>query len=113
MTRRDAIQHRRLVTSTRHLRREPTNRALPHMPVRVHQTRNHKPPPRINHLNIRRRGNTRTDLSDNTITHKHITLNKITNTRINSHHITTPNKNVSRHDAQPPIVKKYGNETGW
>jgi hypothetical protein len=53
MTRRDAPQHGRVVARAGHLRSEPTDSALPHVPVSVNQARDHETAPGVDHLGVR------------------------------------------------------------
>jgi hypothetical protein len=99
MARGDSVQDGRVIARAGHLRSEPTDSALPHVPVSVNQAGDHEAAPSVDHLRVRcRRSEMGADFGDDTVTDKHVAVDEVTKTRLDSDNVTTFNKDLFGHD---------------
>jgi hypothetical protein len=98
VARRDAPQHGRIVASAGDLRGEPTDRALPDMPMRVDQAGDHEPALRVDYLSVRRRrSKIAADVGNDAVTDEHVSFDEVTKARVDSDNVAALNKNLFGH----------------
>lgn len=110
MTRCNAPQHRQFVAGPSHLRSEPADGTLPHVPVRVDQARDDEPAPGVDHLCLRRRcDQVVADLSDEAVTNEDVAVDEVTEARVDSDDVAALDEQFGGHDgSQPPVFEGYG-----
>jgi hypothetical protein len=102
--------HRHFVAGASHLRSEPADGTLPHVPVRVDQARDDEAAPGVDHLGLRRRwGKVVADLSDDAVTNKDVAVDEVTEARVDSDDVAALDEQFGGHDgSQPPEFEGYG-----
>ena len=101
---RDAGQHRRAVPGPGDLRGIAADGALPHVPVGVHQPRDHQPSGRVDHLGVGgRRAQARADGGDHPVGDQHIPAFQVAPVRVHGHDMPALDQQFLGHGYVRPL----------